>query len=69
MTKYYITIEQPLCKTWELDADTIEQAHEMASEKYKAGEFVLTSDDIGTSAQIKIQDENNDDAIEWTDLL
>ena len=39
--KYTITIEEAIAKDFEVEADSAEEAYEMAERKYKFGEFVL----------------------------
>lgn len=66
--KYNVSIEQPLCKTFEVEAEDIDQALDIAREKYNSGEFVLTNDDIGTDAQIKASAEDESESTDWDDL-
>lgn len=49
MKKYNVSIEQPMCKTWEVEAETIEQAIEIATQNYNNGDFIIGPDDIGTA--------------------
>ncbi len=58
---YNVSIEQPMCKTWEVEADTLEEAEEIAIEKYREGEFVIGADDYGTDAQIMVESEERDE--------
>lgn len=62
---YNVSIEQPLCNTWEVQAESLEQAIEIAKEKYNNEEFVLTADMTGTDAVMKVQ--NQDDESEETE--
>lgn len=64
-TKFIVNIEQPLCKGFEVYADDIEQAEEIARAKYDAGEFVLTNDDLGTDALFQVGDEETGEWTEW----
>jgi len=74
--KYFnVTIEQPLVKTWTIEAKDAEDAQRIAQEKYSSEEWVLTGDDYGTDAQCSIMevDEEGDEKIDgeqvdWTDL-
>lgn len=40
--KYTITIEETVAKDFEIEADSAEEAYEIAEQKYKFGEFVLS---------------------------
>jgi len=66
--KYNVTIEQPLVKTWTIEARDEEEAHNIAREKYNKGEFILTGDDVGTDAQVQISSEDGKLVTEWFDL-
>ena len=39
--KYTITIEETVAKDFEIEAESAEEAYEIAEQKYKSGEFVL----------------------------
>ena len=39
--KYTITIEETMAKDFEVEANSTDEAYEMAEQKYKSGEFVL----------------------------
>ena len=39
--KYTITIEETNAKDFEIEAESAEEAYEIAERKYKSGEFVL----------------------------
>lgn len=39
--KYTITIEETVTKSFEIEANSAEEAYETAEQKYKLGEFVL----------------------------
>lgn len=68
MEKFNVSIEQPLCKTFEVEANDIDEALEIARGKYNNEEFVLTSDDLGTDAQIMAEAEDGSESTEWHDL-
>jgi hypothetical protein len=68
MKKYNVTIEQPMAKTFEVEADSIEQAEEIAKEKYNSGEFVIGSDDFGTDAQVQTASADDSEIGDWHDL-
>lgn len=45
MKKYEIEIEEILQHTFEIEADSLEEAIDIAQEKYRNEEYVLNSDD------------------------
>jgi len=70
MKKYNVSIDQPLCKTWEVEAESIDQALEIARDKYMKGDdgFVMDADDTGTDAQIMASAEDGSESTDWDDL-
>lgn len=66
--KYNVTIEQPMCATFEVMAETAEEAEEIATQKYNDGEFVIGPDDTGTDPVIMAEREDGTDATEWHDM-
>lgn len=68
--KYNVSIEQPMCKTFEfeVEAENIDEALEIATQKYNAGEFIIGADDIGTDAQIMASADDESESTEWTDM-
>lgn len=66
MAKFLVNIEQPLCKSFEVEAKDEEEAEQIARAKYDAGEFVLTNDDLGTDALFQICSGEDGEALtEW----
>jgi hypothetical protein len=74
MKKYVINIEEILCTSVEVDAETIEDAIEIAKKMYNNEEIILNANDItGTNIMAQEIDENGDNAqdgecTEWTEL-
>lgn len=66
--KYNVSIEQPMCKTFEVEAENIDEALEIARTKYNAGEFVIGPDDTGTDAQAMAEAQDGSESTEWSDL-
>ena len=73
--KYTINIEQPMIKAVDIEAETLEEAIEKATEMYNNEEIVITNDDTGTDAQIMgfEIDENGEpveggESTEWCDM-
>lgn len=66
MKKYNITIEQPCIISFEIDAEDIETAIEIAKEKYEnASKEEL---EFGTDAQIMAEADDGSDSVDWADL-
>lgn len=68
LKKFNVSIEQPMCKTWEVEAEDIDQAMEIAKENWNNETFVIGPDDIGTDAQIMAEAIDGNDSTEWSDL-
>ena len=65
--KYTITIEETCTKNFDIEADSAEEAYEIAEHKYKSGgEFVLDPGECQFK-QIAITSPNNE-ATEWREL-
>lgn len=58
MKKYNVMIEETVWETFEVEADTQEEAKEIAAQKYYDAEFVLEPGNLGT-ARMHIVDEHN----------
>lgn len=46
MKKYIITIEETIVQDFEIEAESPEEAFEIAEKKYDAGEFVLEPGEV-----------------------
>ena len=57
--KFIVNIEEKLCRGFEVEAETMEEAQEIATKKYNSEEFVLTADDKGTDAEMQIIETND----------
>lgn len=64
--KYTITIEEAVTKDFEVEADSADEAYEMAEQKYKSGEFVLNPGECQFK-QIAITSPNKE-ATEWREF-
>ena len=65
LKKFIVTIEQPLCKSFEIEASSIDDAEDIAREKYNNGELVITIDDKGTEAMLMVEDDETGESTEW----
>lgn len=65
LKKFTVNIEQPLCKSFEVEARDEEHAEVIARRKYNNEEFVLTADDLGTDALFQVCDEDGEPLTEW----
>ena len=64
--KYTITIEETVAKDFEIEADSAEEAYEMAEQKYNSGEFVLDPGEC-QFRQMAVT-APNDEATEWKEF-
>jgi hypothetical protein len=66
MKKIKVTIEEHVSQTFEVEANDIEEAMEIAEEKYNNGEFVLESGEL--TAKLMMADDGNGDCTEWVEF-
>ncbi len=66
MKKYFITIEETTSQVFEINANSLEQAKDLAIEKYNAGEFVLTPGEL-LDKKIQVSD-NDKDLTVWEEF-
>lgn len=63
--KITVTIEEHIGKAFEVEADTLEEAMQIAEDKYYDGEFVL--DDANVTAKLMMADDGNKQT-EWEEF-
>lgn len=63
--KITVTIEEHISQDFEVEADTLEEAMEIADDKYHSGEFVL--DNANVTAKLMMA-ENDDEIIPWEEF-
>lgn len=66
MKTFMVTIEEHLSKTFEVKANDIEEAMEVAEEKYDEGEFVLEPGEV--NAKLMMADDGDGNCTEWTEF-
>lgn len=59
--KYIITIEETIVQDFEIEAESPEEAFEMAEKKYDAGEFVLEPGEV-QMVQIAVSDPEDEES-------
>ena len=67
MSKIKVTIEEHISQTFEAEAASIEEAMELAEERYWKGEYVLDSE-AGVNARLMSADDGNGDCTEWVEF-
>lgn len=69
MKKYNVMIEETVWQTFEVEADTQEEAKDIAAQKYRDAEFVLEPGNISI-AQMHVVDERNHpvDDDDWEEI-
>lgn len=65
--KFKVTIEEHVCQEFEVEAANIEEAMEIAQEKYHKGEFVLESGEV-TAKLMMAEDEYGAETTEWVEF-
>ena len=63
--KIKVIIEEHISQAFEVEADTLEEAMQIAEDKYRSGEFVL--DNANVNARLMMA-ENNYEATEWEEF-
>lgn len=67
MGKFTIIIEEHISKAFEVEADDIGEAMEIAEEKYKNGEFVVEPS-TPTARLMMAEDNENNECTEWSEF-
>lgn len=67
MQKFKITIEEHISDTFEVEANDIGEAMEIAQEKYRKGEFVLEPGKV-TAKLMTAEDEDGEECTEWKEF-
>lgn len=63
--KTTVIIEEHISQAFEVEADTIEEAMQIAEDKYRSGEFVLENPCVTAKLMMA---ENNYEATEWEEF-
>ena len=66
MRKFKIIIEEHVSQEFEVEANDIGDAMDIAEEKYNSGEFVLEPGVV--NAKLMMADDGNGDCTEWTEF-
>lgn len=67
MSKIKVTIEEHISETFEVEAGTLEEAMELAEERYYKGEYVLGCE-ASVNARLMSADNGKGDCTEWTEF-
>lgn len=65
--RWKVTIEETVSEEFEVSADTMEEAEEIARGKYKKGELVLEPGKL-TSALMEVQSEDGSECTDWVEI-
>ena len=68
MAKFKLTIEEHISGVFEVEAADIEEAMELAEEKYKMGEFVVEPDGYPTAKLMMAESEDGAECTEWEEF-
>lgn len=64
---YYVYIEETICDMFEVEATSMEEASDIAEEKYKNGEFVLEPGEL-EGTQLKVSDPETGEETSWVEV-
>lgn len=67
MRKYKVTIEEHISETFEIEAEDIGEAMQIAESRYYSGEYVLGCEASVTARLMKVSDGKKDET-EWTEF-
>lgn len=67
MQTFKVIIEEQVSQAFEVQATNIDEAMEIAQEKYNAGEFVLEPGEV-TAKLMMAEDENGAECTEWEEF-
>lgn len=67
MNKFSVTIEEHISQTFTVQAKNMEDAMEIAEEKYKNGEFVI-GPNVPTARLMMAEDKNSNDSTDWVEF-
>lgn len=63
--KITVTIEEHISQPFEVEADTLEEAMEIAEDKYRSGDYIL--DNANVTARLMMA-ENDYESTEWEEF-
>ena len=66
--KFVVDIEEMIVQSFEVEAESMEEAMEIAERKYFNGEFVLGGDADVAARQMRASTENFEEQTEWTEF-
>jgi hypothetical protein len=64
---YKVTIEETVCDEFEIEADSEQEAFDLATEKYNCGEFVLEPGEL-LDKRMLISDEKGNQLTDWEEF-
>lgn len=67
MKTFKITIEETVSETFDIEAETMEEAMEIAEEQYDEGSLVLEPGNL-VAKQMMAEDEESGESTEWTEF-
>jgi hypothetical protein len=67
MEKFYVTIEEHYVQTFEVKAEDMEEAMEIAEHRYQNGEFEVVSDEPQATLMMA-EDESREESTEWVEF-
>jgi hypothetical protein len=65
--KFFITIEETISETFEVEENSVDEAVEIAKRKYNSGEFIVESGNV-INRMIHCREENSEEGTEWIEF-
>jgi hypothetical protein len=65
--KFFITIEETISETFEIEENSVDEAVEIAKHRYNSGEFIVESGNV-VNRMIHGREENSEEGTEWIEF-
>ena len=66
--RFSVIIEEHISSSWSIEATSIEEAMEIAKQKYDNGEFVVDAYNAPTAKLMQVENEETGEQTEWEEF-